>query len=95
MSLMGEKPVFPFSIRIKMLINNKLLPNGCERSISYKSKSLYFQFEAEMSSSNNVINVFKYFGAQCHGKKFPKMSQTSFSVIVYCNCILKICGEVR
>ena len=35
-----------------------------------------------MSSNNDVINVLNILGRN-HGKKFPKLSQTSFSGIVY------------
>ena len=41
-----------------------------------------------MASNNDVINVLNIWRARNHGKKFPKLSQTSFSGIVYYRVII-------
>ena len=38
-----------------------------------------------MSLNNNIINVQIFWRAKNQGKKFPELSQTSFSGIVYCS----------
>ena len=47
-----------------------------------------------MSSNYDVVNVLNILALKNNGKKFPKLSQTSFSGIVYRHETVNLTGKI-